>query len=331
MMLGAKSWFLSLAFTLAFQALVPGSAHACSWLCPQPLRLFGVDAEVPGNLIYFKVLDDSAIDPVLRTVEGDEIPSSTRVIGNDSVFAPIDPVAEGVELELEYSTHCVDSELVDPAQRVTYRFKARASETLGERPGSLEHVERGARYEQSVFQSLTYWPPVDPWIIGHLADVSATVDGEPLSSSAFNPFHLEVVTHCVANSDEVVLDTCGSVVSVPEGVHPVRATITVVGSSDLPVTETSVATDCAWIAATAVSMASDAGTDPDASAPTASCRNEGGCSLLNPPRASVNPWLLALCGVVLVLGRRRVTMKSRRSPDRASSNRTDNTTNPSSP
>jgi hypothetical protein len=60
-----------------------GRLYACSvaLTCTPPVRLFGENAQVPGNLIYFKVLEDNPGMLILRKSDGTPIAASIRQIG----------------------------------------------------------------------------------------------------------------------------------------------------------------------------------------------------------------------------------------------------------
>lgn len=67
-------------------------AASCSRRCSDaPVRLFPAVAEVPGNLIYFKVLVADPGRLQLVTVGGQSVPANVRRIGDDRVFAPEQP------------------------------------------------------------------------------------------------------------------------------------------------------------------------------------------------------------------------------------------------
>lgn len=291
-------------------------AQACSAplpSCSPPVRLFGDDVSVSGNLIYFKVLGSEPTDLVLRTKGGDTIPARVRTIGKDRVFSPDETVASDVTLELEYTTVCPSSETLTPT-RETYEFRSWEARDIHLRPPELQVFERGVSYpglpnNEATFVRLRYYSPDADATALHLMDHYVQVDGQAHRYHDDDGMPLvELSASCDPESTENLLDTCGSVWRFATGVHHVVAWSTVVGQSEEPEEAAmDVELKCSGTACPEPPESSDAG--PDESDPgDAKAKNgsDGGCAISGPHQPSTGgSWLGVLAGALLALARKR--------------------------
>jgi hypothetical protein len=303
--------------------LVSGHAFPCSVLCVEPsVRTFGEQREIPGNLVYFKVL--TAGDPgklELRKKDGTRVPASIRTIGRDRVFAPEIAVANGTELFLSFESRC--ERLREKPWLATYSFKVGPSGTQEFRPPELVASEVGTRYpgtwNEAGFVRVEYYEPDAAATSHHLIDTEVTIDGRPYQFD-HRPVSslptITVVSDCVIRgrwSDGWVVDSCDTLRSVPPGDHTLTVKPRVVGSAnDPPPTSIRIHTTCPRgllahpdfpealssslparsSAPPAVSAAKSVGAKPPRAAERGS--GAGGCSVSRArPRAFGAAWLLA--------------------------------------
>ena len=221
------------------------SALACSAeFCPPPIRLIAPigSAEVPGNLVYFKVLKDDPGPLSLRVMGGDTIPSSIRMIGKDRVFAPNAPIAPGTVVQLAYALSC--PELSGPQSFV---FTTTAHAEVSVRDGALEIESLGLAYpnnhsNEAGFVQLRYYDPEDGAAY-FLVDRTATIDG--MRATIDREGRIKVSSRCSPEFDEYVSDSCGNIYNVPIGEHTVEVRASIVGqASDPPPTRMTVRTEC---------------------------------------------------------------------------------------
>jgi hypothetical protein len=210
------------------------TAHACSQPCPVPIQL-PRGTQLPGNLIYFKVLVDDPGELALHTAAGEPIAASIRTIGNDRIFAPEAPVAEGTELVLEYESQCP----LPPASPSSFSFLVSAPGAPELRPAALEIAERGTSHPigegETSFVRLAYYGPDVSGISYPIITDRFTVDGLPARLRLVDSQELiEVPVQCQPGARDLQLDTCGTVVRVAPGVHTVQAQSTILGQLTQP-------------------------------------------------------------------------------------------------
>jgi hypothetical protein len=190
---------------------------------------------MPGNLVYFKVLDADPGLLALRTAAGEPIAASIRTIGNDRVFAPDQPIAATTELVLEYSSACG---LERQAQ--TFEFMADQPEEIDLAPAQLEVVEQGLAYpgvagSEASFVRIRHHTGDQNGAASALMTHTFRVDGLPARMIEINSQHLvELSAKCAPADRETLVDTCGTVYSVTPGRHTVEARTTIVGQLTQP-------------------------------------------------------------------------------------------------
>jgi hypothetical protein len=221
---------LTLSLGLAAAVLAPRpSAKACEETCEPPLRLFPTGSEVPGDLVYFKVRDESFAPFTLRTAAGAPIAASIRTIGSDKVFAPDEPIPAGTSVVVEYDWKCRGAPVHTADEFTTIEateVEQRAPDLAVLRRG-LENAIAG---RETPFVDFEYYNTDARGSLYHLIDVTATIDGMPtrLDYSGDRPM-LHVASLCRPDSDEYGIDSCGDVNDVPPGTHTVEVKSTIVG------------------------------------------------------------------------------------------------------
>jgi hypothetical protein len=212
-------------------------ASACSLdPCPSSVRLPPMPY-LPGNLVYFQIIGDDPPEIALRTAEGEPIAASIRTIGGDRVFAPEQPIAEGTQLVLDYSIQCVGGPPQTLAQ--TFEFMTSIHSEMAFNPGRLEVEEIGIRYpgrdNETSFVRVRYWPGESNGDTSALMSHSYTVDGLPVWLQLLNGGNLvEVPVACRPQVVDAVRDSCGSLYTLPPGVHTVELSTHVVGATTQP-------------------------------------------------------------------------------------------------
>lgn len=226
-----------------------GEASACSKFCQDaPIRLFPQLAEIPGNLVYFKVLADDPGPLALTTAKGERLSASVRRIAGDRVFAPDQPVPAGVELVVHYQQRCLGKILEQ-----TQAFKTGSPVEPMLRPAESQIVEEGTRYpgdtrNESRFYRIRYYSPDAASGITHLLETVATVDGKVLDLTETYPQQplVFIEARCAGETAaEWGVDSCGGLRFVPPGERTLVITSHVIGShaSVNPVT-TRLSFDC---------------------------------------------------------------------------------------
>lgn len=220
------------AGVLLFQAPV---ASACD---PEPIctpvRLLGEDALVPANLVHFRVNTVSPGPLVLRTAAGDPIETSIQTLGEHQVFAPVEPVPAGTEVELQYNSAC------QPETSLQYRFRTSEPKVMELREARLvleghDRMPPDAAGPHEMITRVRYEGPSENGAADHLTDVIVRVDGKQTELSD-GPGGRFVVIHtpCNPTIGEVVADACGNLDKVPEGSRRVEVEPRVVGQAPLP-------------------------------------------------------------------------------------------------
>lgn len=295
-------------------------AMACSRACSAPVQL-PRGAELPGNMLYFKLLSDSPGELLLRTAAGEPIAAGVRTIANDRVFAPEAPVPAGTELVLEYTSDCgVASEfelIAAPHGELELRPAALVIDEQGlQNPGQLGEIS---------FLRLRYYSPDVNGLAASLMSHRFTLDGHPVDTVTIDGTELiQVATACRPLLDEPLIDTCGFLRQVMPGLHTVVATTTIVGQATQPEPVTlEVEVSCGEgsvvdeapaepsLPAIDTRVTSD-GTPPPLPAPPASsseprASEASGCSLTAAPASSAvggGAWIAALALLATRLRRR---------------------------
>lgn len=211
-----------------------GEASACSKFCQDaPIRLFPQTAEIPGNLVYFKVLVDDPGSLTLTTAKGERLRASVRRIAGDRVFAPDQPVPAGVELVVHYQQRCLGKILEQ-----TQAFKTASPAEPMLRPAESQIVEEGTRYpgdtrNESRFYRVRYYSPDAASGVTHLLETVATIDGKVLDFAETYPQQplVFVEARCAGETaTEWGVDSCGGLRFVPLGERTLVITSHVVGS-----------------------------------------------------------------------------------------------------
>ena len=205
-------------------------AAACELECLAPVQL-PPGAELPGNMLYFKLRVGDPGELTLRTAEGEPVSAGIRTIERDRVFVPDAPIPAGTELVLEYTSSC--------GAPSSFEFVAAPHGALELRPGALLIEEEGAAHpgqigEQS-YVRVRYYSPDTNGLGEALMSHRFTVDGEPALLTRVGGVDLiEVAARCRPVAEEPLIDECGVVRTVAPGHHTVVATTTIVGQAVQP-------------------------------------------------------------------------------------------------
>jgi hypothetical protein len=231
---------LAIGMAAAVGLCVSSPALACSPSpCEPTVRLFGpAGIEVATNFVYFKLLVDDPGPLLLRTRAGQPIAASIRQLGDDRVFAPDEPLAEGTDAELVYTPRCkpIGQEPQEP-QPVVYAFHAGIAGEYEPRPGELELTEQGLRYprqaNEASFVEVRYYTPEVTGGAFHLMEHFATIDGLPIALGGIEGGNLglRIKSMCAPPNDKVMRDTCGAITSVPPGDHMIEVWTHVIGQT----------------------------------------------------------------------------------------------------
>ena len=308
-------------------------AAACSPpFCPPPLR-FPPTAWMPGNLVYFKLLDDTQVELSLRTAAGEPIAASIRTIGNDRVFAPEEPIPAGTQAVLDYSFPCGAE-----ARQHSFEFLADLHASIELQPAELQIVEQGIAYpgvpnDEASFVRLRHLSGDLNGAASALMTHTFTVDGMPARLGEVNSQQVvEVSASCNPSFAENQQDTCGTLYSVTPGVHTVEARTSIVGELIQPApVHLAVEVRCPGDAADTVepvpwlsedpdrrARPTDSDTDlrtaaldttggdargaqPDVGSAVSSSSSSGGCSLTPPPSRPASSSLAVGLGALLLM------------------------------
>jgi hypothetical protein len=202
------------------------------------LRIPPQIAEMPSNLVRFRVLDATHVGKItLRTEKGERV--ATRYEAD--VVRPVADPRPGTVLVLEYPVQ-------DRLRNVglsKYRFKVLPPVALQLRPAELIVKEQGVEYPASAthrtaFVRLHYGSPDAMGNAPHLMEAKVTVDGRAYhfdggSKVAFGSAVIELESSCQPRADATSgwdEDTCGALYRVPSGTHTVTVTPHVLGEVD---------------------------------------------------------------------------------------------------
>jgi hypothetical protein len=222
----------------ALVSTLAARASACSPpLCPSPVRLAPTHY-LPGNLIYFQISGDDPAAIALRTADGEPVAASIRTIGADRVFAPEQPIAEGTQLVLEYSLECLSGPSPGTLQQ-TFEFMATAPGEIELNPAQLVIEEIGVRYpdtdNEAGFVRVRHAPGDANGNASSLMIHTYTIDGIPTSGQANgSPGLVEVIAPCHQPIAGAQIDTCGTFIRAPAGLHTVEVSTHIVGATTQP-------------------------------------------------------------------------------------------------
>lgn len=205
-------------------------ALACERECLAPVQL-PPGAELPGNMLYFKLLVDDPGELSLHTAAGVPVAAAIRSVASDRVFVPDAAVVAGTELVLEYTSDC--------GVRSSYAFLAAPHGALELRPAALVIDEQGVMSPgqpgELSFVRLQYYSPDANGVGYALMSQRFTLDGDPAPLVHVGSKDLiEVAAACNPSADQPQIGNCGIVRSVAPGVHRVVATTTIVGQETQP-------------------------------------------------------------------------------------------------
>jgi hypothetical protein len=312
----AFSFAGALSFAGAAFAL-PAPVLACSPdPCPEPVRTFGENAHVPGNLVRFRILpgvDPSALNLELRTAAGELIPASVQGSDSERYFAPDQTMAPDLDLVLSYTRACNQWAEEPGEMPVEYAFSTFESETPELLDPELVLIEQGQLFlgpdfPDHVFKRFRIYSGVNPSVAGHMLQLSATVDGTRfhIDSSGYEPL-LTLAANC-EQTEPVSVDSCGTGGWLAPGMHTVELRSSVVGEAPRPVVTLDVELSCDELAGTdpdpdPVGGASGSGDSTEEDAPVAA--QSGGCSAA--PRSDSASWsgLGLAIGALTLLARRK--------------------------
>jgi hypothetical protein len=292
---------------LAFGAVLAAAvarvhpAQACTWPSCQSPIVIPKASSVPGNLVRFEVVTAQRRDPELltmRTSEGEPIPTRLQDIGGRLVFAPIEPIAEGTEVVVEYAMDCSFGRpppIPPPLQ--TLRFTASRHEQRAYELGALEVTERGISSPGKPNSEVGFVRVQLPMHLtkggyveySDLVRHEATLDGIPIRVRTpdldLGTLDAEVdVSSWCTGPEEPQFNSCNQLEHVPVGKHTLEVTTSIVGEeTPLGVSSIELDTICSY-------AASSVAVEEDAAACTLSPRPTRGSGL---PLAAT---LLALAG-----------------------------------
>jgi hypothetical protein len=228
------TWFLACwIVSCGLHAAYGTRAAACSRLsCFDPVRTFGPDARVPGNLVRFEISAQSSATELslsLATVDGVELALQEHVGDSQRMFEPVESIAPGTELELRYSYTC------GAATPQVYRFTTSEVVDLTIASPTLSLFEEGTSSSGDyAYKSFRYGLPVAP-STKHLLDHEVTLDGKPLRDlEDWEPLADGTVSVKVSCDGTISEDSCGNVYVVEEGWHWLRIATRVVGEDMQP-------------------------------------------------------------------------------------------------
>jgi hypothetical protein len=258
---------LALACLLCASVALPCSPEFSKRL----VRLPGANAQIPANLVRFRVLDEKHVGAVsLSTAKGVRVATHVK----DGVLTP-DRDPEPGELVLTYPSQLRSGEMVTGK----YRFTVLAAAPLELRPALIERQQSGVLYpdsprNQAAFVRLRYYPPDANGNAAHLLENTVTVDGRAyqLSNDGGAPT-LELKAMC--QPFEGVMpgwqrDTCGKLYAVPLGKHTVTVAPRVLGETSQPnPVSFEVTLDCANATVAATTAAATTAISPAALSPAA--------------------------------------------------------------
>lgn len=200
---------LGLAVSVCAAVLVASAptAKACSQPAAPYVSTFGPFNRVPGNLVFFRLNDHYSGPPTALTLmdveSGEAVPTHDFFVGEDHVFAPLEPIAPGRHLVLLSSAEQRDS--------THYEFSTTEHVELSLRPVELREIDN-----DGVNATLEYTLPEELAKIQHLLTVQKTVDGARYASWSDTGNRLVVRTSCEGTITE---DSCGGVYSWSPGRH----------------------------------------------------------------------------------------------------------------
>lgn len=206
--------------------------------CFDPVRLLGQEgSEIPGNLVFFEVLSNDPGTLTLRTRAGQPIAASTRMMGDDLVFAPVQTIPAGTEVELVFTVQCRSG--TEPPREKVYPFRAGPEVNVIPQPAEIEIISQGIGYperlaERHGFVELLYRSPNFSGDGAHLENHFATIDGDRITSRQTSPtstLEVHIRSSCDPGDTEVERDSCGDIYGVPPGSHVVEFWTEVVGQN----------------------------------------------------------------------------------------------------
>lgn len=225
------SWSLAAACLLCASVALPCSPEFSKRL----VRLPDANAQIPANLVRFRILDEEHADAVsLSTAKGVRVATHVK----DGVLTPDRDPAPG-ELVLTYPSKLRSGEIATGK----YRFTVIPAAPLELRPALIERQASGVLYpdsprNQAAFVRLRYYPPDANGNAAHLLENTVTVDDRAyqFSNDGGAPM-LELKAMC--QPVEGVMpgwqqDTCGRLYAVPAGKHTVTVAPRVLGETSQP-------------------------------------------------------------------------------------------------
>ncbi|HKP61371.1 MAG TPA: hypothetical protein VJV78_31800 [Polyangiales bacterium] len=228
-----------------------------AWACPAscfrpPLRTFADGVSVPGNFVYFKVLADNPGELSLKTADGREIPASIRMIGQDRVYAPNEPIPADTLVVLSQPSNTCDRD----APKSISRFQTRAALDIQLQTAHLTAGQYGLispalgefypPYAGPIaFQRLSYGFLDAAGAALHLIDVDMSVDGQRLPPGLVGQWSaLAEIRGVCKNPVPRQVGTCPNVFFGP-GRHLITVQPHIVGQPDPPPAELEIDFDLA--------------------------------------------------------------------------------------
>lgn len=278
------SWAaLACLIGLTTLVLTPAQATACVTVptCQSPLRVFPVTENIPGNLVFFRVLI-KPFNASLRAIDGTPIPADVRIVGRDHVFAPLADLPAGLDVQLVYDDVCPPGAQVTvpglprPSTQHTFTFRTGPAGELETSVPSLSYA--GRSIEGDIATTLVEVSAQNA-ATTHLTDIVATVSSEragEIQTMPVSPEGMIALPISCAHPHLIAVNSCVGITQFGAADYMVAARFTVVGAGEQPAS-----------AQLPVTLACD-----------------DGCSLGSSRRAGDNAIPFALLGVTLLRRRR---------------------------
>lgn len=230
----------ALACLVGLPALVltPAPARACVTVptCQSPLRIFPTTENIPGNLVFFRVLTQQPFSATLRALDGTPIPAEVRQIGGDPVFAPLADLPAGLDVQLLYEDVCpagVSASLPPPLHR-SFTFRTGPVAELTTSAPSLSYAGRDIEGDLATTFVGVSAPSA---ATAHLTDIVATVSnqggGEVQAMPVSNDGMIALPISC-SEPDLVAVNSCTGITQFGAADYMVAARFSVVGVSEQP-------------------------------------------------------------------------------------------------
>jgi MYXO-CTERM domain-containing protein len=203
-------------------------AKACVQAAAPPVSTFGPYNRVPGNLVFFR-LNESATSAntfaLIDVESGATVRTHSYFVGNDHVFAPVEPIPAGRRVALISGWQAGWSGQ-DPEESSRYEFMTTDHVDVVLSPLELRVVDHDGRNV-----TFAYDLPQPYEAIRHLIMVSHAIDGATPGGGVSLLGRFEAQTSCEGTVTE---DSCGGVHTWSPGKHEATVSIHLFGLTDQP-------------------------------------------------------------------------------------------------